>query len=847
MATTEIEAPPQQQPAKPVAGHDLEAALRADDDRGFLKQHGLKLLLGLMFSTAVVTAVVWYARTEDGPGPEELELEALELLDRPDDSDAWQRARDIARHLESISYRSADFGGVNAYILGMVAFRATDELDEYSQKLNYQRVIEYLREAKETAMPEEREPEWDFAMGKSLYAIGYHGEARKRLEAAVESFDRGKQEASILLAEIYLTKRSDEDLQKALALCESVDNIPGLPIEQHDLVHQLKAQIYLALNRNTDAQEMLANVSDRLSDDKASQLLKARIEISCGNYSQAMEILEPIAADVGLERTHARQAEFLRGICAEKMGNAKDAIKYYKQTDQRYEKTDEGFAANLRAAWLLQKEGRDEETLEAYRRALRTIRSPNDFGNRWVSKDDVKKQILDARNDWLENPKFAEMHEEPKFSEAIALSMMMVTLLPQPEEAFELAALVHRRWAEYLEADYLRSPYSQRAAKEKEYLDRWRLSGKAFAELAERLRTSVRYPEIVWTSAEHFYRGKDFTSALKQLNLFIDTHPKRLLPTALVRRGQVLMDLDRLDEALDNFQEVIDKFSSDPASFEAFYLLGTCHLERNEPAKADDVWRDILSSDVLKPTAKEWRLALFSRGKLQFQQGELKYQQAEALSRDNNQAGNDEREAAYRHWEGAIRLLGEYIRRYPQSTETIEARYFLARALQGASTRQRAKLLTAETENARQDLKQQIQTLLREAVDEFGQLQSLLIERDVEDRLSGVEKKILIDSFFEKAHTLFLLEDYEEAIGEYNVATHRYPQDARVLLAYLQMTNCYERLGRRGDARIMLEQAKVFERRMNENVFNRQDTNMTRDEWKRWLEWANRLYAVERS
>jgi hypothetical protein len=86
---------------------------------------------------------------------------------------------------------------------------------------------------------------------------------------------------------------------------------------------------------------------------------------------------------------------------------------------------------------------------------------------------------------------------------------------------------------------------------------------------------------------------------------------------------------------------------------------------------------------------------------------------------------------------------------------------------------------------------------------------------------------------------------FEEAIVRYGGAANRYPDDPQVLLAYMQMSNCNDRLGKADEARSMLEQARIIHRGMTDAAFEPQLTNMNKKDWSGWIEWARRLHQAE--
>jgi tetratricopeptide (TPR) repeat protein len=165
----------------------------------------------------------------------------------------------------------------------------------------------------------------------------------------------------------------------------------------------------------------------------------------------------------------------------------------------------------------------------------------------------------------------------------------------------------------------------------------------------------------------------------------------------------------------------------------------------------------------------------------------------------------------------------------------------LATALHSKAAQPRQKLKQAETENARNELKNAMRELLDQALAEYVTLQEQLMKSEEVDKLDELGQRVLRDCHFQRAHTLYALEEYETAIQAYNSAANRYPEDPEVLLAYVQMTNCNNALGRTADARSTAVQAALILKQMPEGSFTPSLTNMTKQEWELWLSRANQM------
>ena len=107
--------------------------------------------------------------------------------------------------------------------------------------------------------------------------------------------------------------------------------------------------------------------------------------------------------------------------------------------------------------------------------------------------------------------------------------------------------------------------------------------------------------------------------------------------------------------------------------------------------------------------------------------------------------------------------------------------------------------------------------------------------------LDPLGQRMLRDAYFERAHNLYAMDKYDRAIEAYTSAANRYAEDPSVLLAYIQMANCYDRLGKPLDARGVAIQAMLIHKNLPDKIFTQDKTLMTRDEWRSWLEWAGAL------
>lgn len=808
-----------------------------------MSPHLVRLGLVLTVLTMLGAGGLWWWLGPKLPQAEERLAEALRHLDAGE----IEEARTIAQELEERGFHSTLLPGGVEFVLGMTAFHAAEADKETSGPAWYEVAAVYLKEAGR-ALPEERRPTWCYALGKSLSMMGDTAGALPLLEEAVDTLAAQRLEASLLLAELLLETHDDNDheaLPRALQLTTQVLAELDSSSELLPAALMLHGEILLAAEQLSEVDTVVQRLTALAGESAArATILKAQQHLAQGQPEEALRRLEtlPTHSDSPLDPWLLRRVLFLQGLAAE--GSAEQlastapsqhatrieayrqhARDYFQTLLDRYERSPEGLAAWVHLGRLQQQAGAHEKALQSFTAALQRVDDVRTYRNRWLSLDGFRTRILSAWHDW---------NQASQFEVAIALAESMSPLMAR-EQADELAARTRHSWAEAVEEELQRSPATVRAQRTAELRRLWRESGAAFARLAEDRRPIDR-PHDLWISADHYFRGHDFVTALKLLDEFLRSPPEAMRPMALVRRGEVLLNLDRLDEALRDLDEVLTHSATSPSAFRAQYLRGVCLLERDDTTGAEQAWRKLLQSPDLSPNALEWREALLATGMLRGELAALERRQARNLDlpqADRNRAWQRVQDLA----QDAASLLEEYLMRYPQSPRYPEAQYVLARVLQFHAEDQQRQGEQAETENARQQARSRQQHYLQRAKAQFHDLRDRLSLSAKNETLDAFGRTLLTNAWFDYAALCFQLALYDECIAAYSAAANQYPQDVRVLTAYLQMAQAYALSGRPVEARSMLEQAQVIldQRQIPEAAFQAPTTNLTRTEWNEWL------------
>ncbi|MBI1311859.1 tetratricopeptide repeat protein [bacterium] len=729
----------------------------------------------------------------------------------------------------------------------MVAFLDGREFSGREQQQRYLKAIDEFDYAQQRGMPEVRRDELTYALGVSLQNVGLTNRAREVLEQAYDVWPAGRTEITLLLVENYRTSQKRELLDRAILLLDSLADADDLTPEDRSRASLLKSDLLNQVGRRDEAMALLGTVPfDRSGSseqgiqifraesmiDEARGLLAQGKRTAAGKLlTEAQEILQKFTGSTIAPAT-AAHAQYQVGVCTELLDNGQAAITHYQNTIRRFDGFDEAFAARVRLALVFQREGRNEEAIRVFRQVHSLVPRPEDFRNSLFSLTSLRTAILDAAEAWRNSGDFAE---------AITLCHEMPPVIERAV-ALKFAAQFAEQWAEAVQQKQQAAPADDQPAMESEVRKRWSASGAAWAELAREMRTTARYPEYLKTSAEHYRKGHDFETALVQCNEFIRAEPPRDLPNVYVLRGKTLMDLDRLSDALSDLQFVVEKAPTNAAAFEAQYLIGVCLLEMNLPDDAERAWQTLLNSNKVKPSADEWRRAMFSLSRLLVLRASDNFRRSQPKDGDEmTEAQAKLREAAYEKWQNASRYLDEYLRRYPESPERIECRYLLASSLHKSSLQLRERLTKPMPTNARTELRNELRTRLNDAAAEYRRLQRDLQSLRANSQLDAYGQELYRNTFLEIPHIQFDLPDYDSALDGYRTVATRFPDHVSTLRAYLQMARCYNRKGEPEEARRQLEQARVILRRLPDEAFKSSSSGLSRDDWAAWIDWARQV------
>jgi tetratricopeptide (TPR) repeat protein len=232
-------------------------------------------------------------------------------------------------------------------------------------------------------------------------------------------------------------------------------------------------------------------------------------------------------------------------------------------------------------------------------------------------------------------------------------------------------------------------------------------------------------------------------------------------------------------------------------------------IEKGDTAKAEPLLQANLEDNNLTPRSFEWRDSLFGVGSLLVIVG---------------------------RYQDAIPRLEEFVARYPDSPQALEAIYLAAQAYRHLGQQLQPKLVDDKIETLRIAHEKQMQQNLNAAIERYQQLQALLGHRAEQGELNKADKAILRNRRFGLAASLFDLGRYDEAARTYSNIASLYRNDPEALDAFVQLAACYRRLYQPAEMQGALAQAKAALKRMNKDADFKLTTNHSRQEWGQLLD-----------
>jgi len=299
---------------------------------------------------------------------------------------------------------------------------------------------------------------------------------------------------------------------------------------------------------------------------------------------------------------------------------------------------------------------------------------------------------------------------------------------------------------------------------------------------------SVRTPEALRKLGDTYQAAHDYRTAIKRYQQNLIRFPRTYHASmSLVPLADCFTALDELDRAEQTLLRVIDRSPDDPLS-------------------------------PLRPDSEVYKEALFRLGDLYLRTGK---------------------------YEKSIARYEEALERYPQDYRVNRTIFNLAEAHRKSAVRIRGDL----NDSRNIAYTEHLQNLYRERLTKARKLFDQVIERyrlKPEKELSELDRLYVKLSHFYRADMVYDLSlvsepsnisPYAEALEMYDRASYRYMDDPMAMTAYVQMINCYIRMGNMAKASYTLNRARYGLRQITDEQFKKYSPDEDRSYWENYLNW----------
>jgi tetratricopeptide (TPR) repeat protein len=854
----------------------------------------LAAVAGVGVLAAVAAGVFFWPSPEKQQESKPRPLTVAKVLKALDAGTA-DEARELAEQLRTEEQARGKETGTPAFVLGMLAARDAEKRSGAARRKLLLLAAAHLEEARIRKVPPPREATALITLANALCETGEARASRYVVRDVLQLPDPPKAEAHFIAAASYLRERP---AKPAEALKENDLSLSqaDLSPEQFTRATLQRAEILLALDRPADARSILEDVLKvaaaptaeaegekhapagpralpptareaarivlaraLLAESRAMRKAGAdRVAEANRKCQEATRVLREILGRETYNTPTTRRAMYWIGICLLESGDTRGALAQFERTLAANPSTPEAAAAQFDVAELLQSGGQYDAALAAYGKALATVTDPESYDNPLLPLETLRRRTLEAYRQYL---------AAGDYPRSLRLIGLMSPAFPEVE-VVQMEAKTCQAWGDRLLEEAQHTP-QRRVEMEKQGRAQLRQAAGAYERLA-RLRILTRsYPDDLWDSAEAFFRGRNYSGAVRMIAEYLKNDGRRRQSQALTRQGESLMALDRMPEALAAFDRCIQSYPRE--AFAARLRASQVRLEQGDVKAAERLLLDNLEGGDLTPASPEWRDSLFALGSLLHQTG--RYADAasrleEALQRyagytkpaESNVVRQGSAEPAASADSTTTAFAPQSLAANPptpaspatppaatsatvQETtlapvlppQALAAQYALADCHLHLA-RDEAKALEQEkTEPGRQARTKRIEEERTAALDSFRRAREAILQGRTAQEHGPVEKAILRNCYFAEGSLLAAAGDYEAAIAAYAAAATRFRNAPEVLEAQLQIARAYEKLDRPDEAQAWRQQARAALRQMKPDTPFLATTNHTRQEWETLL------------
>jgi len=738
---------------------------------------------------------------------------ALNALDR---GQAEQARNLVSRMLTSGLLPKSEYGGP-LFVLGAIkTYDAEIDATPEKRRVDYLVASRYLKEARVYGFPPGREEAGIYLLGKSLLESNQFEEGIAILD---EALDNAKADGPMTWSIHRLLSNAclwmpNPDLEKALghsqkalestmlgpndradvlidqALClsrlaqfdEANKSLNSIPADADRRVYALLARAQVTL------EELEATLQKTAVQEQAAAVAKAGPKLDL-----AMNGLAEAAEGAGDDGVATRRVGYLRAEGYRLKGEIDAALIEFTSVRRNNDDTPEGTAAALLEAELNRLRGDYPAALLGYRRVLESI-NPTTYRGYVMPLSRFRASAMAALTDYVQRQRYDDAR----------VILARFSPLFTPTEELKFRGEMFQAWGEKLLGQVSEDEWQPDESREKG-LKLLREAGMAYEQLAELRFATESYTDDLWSAAENYYRGHSFTRATFALNEFLSNEPELRNAQALMRLGQCHLALGKIDQSVAALEECIEFHPEDSATYQARIDCAKALWYKGNIERAEQLLRENIAGSKLKPASREWKDSLFELGMLLYDKGAH---------------------------EQAIATLEVAIERYPDDPQTLLAQYVIGVSYRNWAETQQEALRSPRSSSEREKSSKVTTERLQFALENLLAVQRRITLGAQDLHRDPIRGAMLRNCYMLAGTVLFDLERYNDAINTYSNVSSLYPSDPFVLQTFVEIANCYRRLGQMDKAKGAIQQAQIAFDGLPADADFESSTALKREEWR---------------
>ncbi len=325
----------------------------------------------------------------------------------------------------------------------------------------------------------------------------------------------------------------------------------------------------------------------------------------------------------------------------------------------------------------------------------------------------------------------------------------------------------------------------------------------------------LRSGENLQKAATCYDEAGELLRAIGTLHEFIRSHPsdQPSVARAIFNLGKAYQAASMFEQAIEQYQRLTVEFPKAPDANKSLVPMAQCHKALNQFDQAEAILHKLLEDDeTFRPDSVEFTEALFELAKLLYERG------------------------VYRQ---AIARLDEALQRYPDHEQAMYSLFYLADSYRRSGLALDAAIASANTPIETHQLAQTRADWLSRSRQLFDTVVARFEDRAGPDgELGELDWYYLRNAYFFRADCMFDLGQYEEAIWLYDLAALKYQGQPEAVAAYIQIVNCYQKMGKPEQARTANERAKWLLKKLPAGGFASRPLPLSKDYFADWLDWA---------